>query len=73
MVTKKKSRSPFLVQTIPFLLSCVIFGPIGLVLVLFYWRKIEQKNRWMYVMIAIVFTLFDALDYFTDGLLYYLI
>ncbi|WP_214759602.1 hypothetical protein [Exiguobacterium sp. s129] len=72
-MTENEKKLPFVAQAVPFLIGCLIFGPIGLVILLFMWRRLERDERIIYLIAALFFTLLDVLDYFTNGLLYYLV
>ena len=72
-MTENEKKLPFMAQAVPFLISCLIFGPIGLVILLFMWRRLERDERIIYLIVSIFFTLLEALDYFTDGIIYYFV
>ncbi len=72
-MTENEKKLPFVARTVPFLIGCLIFGPIGLVILLFMWSRLDRNDRVIYLIAAFFFTLLDLLDYFTDGLLYYLV
>ena len=72
-MTENEKKLPFVAQSVPFLIGCLIFGPIGLVILLFMWRRLERDERIIYLIVSIFFTLLEALDYFTDGIIYYFV
>ncbi|MBQ6460697.1 MULTISPECIES: hypothetical protein [unclassified Exiguobacterium] len=72
-MTENEKKLPFVAQVVPFLIGCLIFGPIGLVILLFIWRRLERDERIIYLIVSIFFTLLEALDYFTDGIIYYFV
>ena len=72
-MNENEERLPFVARTVPFSIGCLIFGPIGLVILLFTWRRLERDERIIYLVISIIFTFLEVLDYFTDGLFYYFV
>ncbi|WP_167365516.1 hypothetical protein [Exiguobacterium profundum] len=56
-MTENKKKLPFMAQAVPFLIFFLIFGPIGLVILLFIWRRLERDERIIYLIVSIFFTL----------------